>query len=55
MNTQKEVLTTIKNKKQQTVIIKKCSVPSLSAKEIYAALNFETNPYYMKKSVVPEK
>jgi len=54
MNTQKEVVTTIKNKKMQTIRIKKCSVPSVSAKQIYSALGYEMNPYFMKKSVVPE-
>jgi transposase len=54
MNTQKEVVTTIKNKKKQTIRIKKCSVPSVSAKQIYNALSYEMNPYFMKKSVVPE-
>ena len=54
MNTQKEVVTTIKNKKKQTIRIKKCSVPSVSAKQIYNALRYEMNPYFMKKSVVPE-
>ena len=53
MNTQKEVVTIIKNKKGQTVRIKKCSVPSVAAKQIYSALGYEMNPYYMKKSVVP--
>ncbi len=54
MNTQKEVTTAMKNKKGETVLIKKCSVPSLEAKQIYDALNFKPAPYYMKKSVVPE-
>ena len=54
MNTQKEVITTIKNKKEQTIRIKKCSVPSVQATQIYNALGYEKNPYFMKKSVVPE-
>jgi len=54
MNTQKEVYSTMKNKKDETIIIKKCSVPSIQAKQIYEALEYDTNPYYMKKSVVPE-
>ena len=53
MNTQKEVVTTIKNIKKQTIRIKKCSVPSVSAKQIYNVLRYEKNPYFMKKSVVP--
>lgn len=54
MNTQKEVTTTMKNKKGKTIMIKKCSVPSVEAKQIYEALGFKPTPYYMKKSVVPE-
>lgn len=54
MNTQKEVVTTIKNKKGKTIRIKKCSVPSVKAKQIYEALGYKTVPYYMKKSVLPE-
>ncbi len=55
MNTQKEVASTMKNKKGETIMIKKCSVPSFEARRIYDALNYKTIPYYMKKSVVPEK
>lgn len=55
MNTQKEVITTIKNEKGETIMIKKCSVPSLEAKQIYDAMNYQYTPYFMKKSVVPEK
>jgi len=54
MNTQKEITTTIKNKKGETVLIKKCSTPKLEARKIYDALNYKHNPYFMKKSVVPE-
>jgi len=54
MNTQKEVTTTIENKKGETIKIKKCSVPSVDAKQIYEALGYKTVPYYMKKSVLPE-
>jgi transposase len=54
MNTQKEVVTTLKNKKGKTIRIKKCSVPSVEAKQIYEALGYKTVPYYLKKSVLPE-
>jgi len=54
MNTQKEVTTTIENKKGETIKIKKCSVPSVDAKQIYEALGYKIVPYYMKKSVLPE-
>jgi hypothetical protein len=48
------VVTTLKNKKGETIRIKKCSVPSVEAKQIYEALGYKTVPYYMKKSVLPE-
>lgn len=54
MNTQKEVVTTMKNNKGKTILIKKCSEPSVEAKQIYDALDYKMVPYYMKKSVVPE-
>ena len=54
MNTQKEVTTTMKNKKGETILIKKCSTPTVDAKRIYDALNYKHNPYFMRKSVVPE-
>lgn len=55
MNTQKEVLSTMKCKSGKTIMIKKCSTPSVEAKQIYDALGYKYNPYFMKKSVVPEK
>ncbi len=54
MSTQKEVITIMKNKKGETIRIKKCSSPSAQAKQIYNALEYKFNPYHMKKSVVPE-
>ncbi|MCK5371007.1 MAG: transposase, partial [Cyclobacteriaceae bacterium] len=54
MNTQKEVTTSMKSKNEKTIHIKKCSVPNISVKEIYDALQLEHQPYFMKKSVVPE-
>lgn len=54
MNTQKEVTSLIETKNGKTIILKKCSTPKVEAKRIYNALNFEYNPYFMKKSVVPE-
>ena len=55
MNTQKEIISTMKNKKGEIVMVKKCSEPTLGAKQIYDALKYKQNPYFMKKSVVPEK
>lgn len=54
MNTQKEVTSTMKSKKGKTIMLKKCSTPTIEAKQIYDALGYKYNPYYMKKSVVPE-
>ena len=55
MNTQKEVTTTMKTKSGKTIMIKKCSVPTVEAKQIYDALGYKYTPYFLKKSVVPEK
>jgi hypothetical protein len=54
MNTQKEVTTSMKSKSEETIHIKKCSAPSAPVKEIYDALQLKHQPYFMKKSVVPE-
>ncbi len=54
MNTQKEVTSLIETKNGKTIILKKCSTPKVEAKKIYNALNFKQNPYFIKKSVVPE-
>ena len=54
MNTQKEVTSTMKTKNNTMLRIKKCSTPTVGAKEIYDALNQKHQPYFMKKSVVPE-
>lgn len=54
MNTQKEVTTSIKAKRGKTIHIKKCSEPNTLVKEIYDALQLKRQPYFMKKSVVPE-
>ena len=53
MNTQKEVTSTMQNKKGETVTIKKCSEPTQAVKEIYAALSYRPHPYF-QKSVLPE-
>ncbi|MFW6002281.1 MAG: transposase, partial [archaeon] len=54
MNTQKEVISTIKSEKNKTIMLKKCSTPHVEAREIYKALEYKENPYYLKKSFVPE-
>jgi len=55
MNTQKEVTSTMKCKNGKIITIKKCSTPTLQAKQVYDALGYKYAPYFMKKSVVPEK
>jgi len=54
MNTQKEVTSTMKTKDNSMLRIKKCSTPTTNARQIYDALNQKYQPYFMKKSVVPE-
>jgi len=54
MNTQKEVTSTMKTKNNTILRIKKCSTPTANARQIYDALNQKYQPYFMKKSVVPE-
>ena len=53
MNAQKEI-TTMKNKKGETILIKKYSTPTIETRRIYDALNYKRNPYFMRKSVAPE-
>lgn len=55
MNTQKEVSSVMKNKKNKTIRIKKCSTPNTNVSTIYDALGLKHQPYYLKKSVVPDK
>lgn len=54
MNTQKIVVTTMKNDKQQTIMIKACSQPKADALEIYTALKYKPMPYHLKKFVFPQ-
>ena len=54
MNTQKVVVTTMKNDKQQTILIKACSQPRAQALEIYTALKYKPMPYHRKKFVLPQ-
>lgn len=55
MSTQKEVVTTMRNKDNQLIRIKKCSKPNAGARQIYDALGLKHQPYFQKKSVVPEE
>jgi len=56
MNTQKCVTTSVKNIKDETVIVTQCTEPSLKVKQIYNLMNYKTVPFYRKKCVVlPEE
>lgn len=54
MNTQKQVTSTMKTKDNSMLRTKKCSTPTANVRQIYDALNQKYQPYFMKKSVVPE-
>lgn len=54
MNTQKVVTSKVKDDKNQTLIIKKCSRPSSKVLEIYQALNYKQMPFKTKKYVLPQ-
>src|SRR5680860_449626 len=54
MNTQKIVTTSMKNSKDQLVILKKCSQPNSQATEIYQATKYKSMPFKLKKYVVPQ-
>jgi transposase len=54
MNTQKVVVTTMKNEKKQTILIKACSQPRAQVLEIYTALKYKPMPYHRKKFVLPQ-
>lgn len=53
MNTQKIVTTTMDNAYDQQIIIRQCSEPSEEVTNIYKALNYKSQPFTRKKSVVP--
>ena len=52
MGKHKSVVITMKNKKNESVIIKKCSKPEKEQLEIYRALKMSSLPYRRKKFVV---
>jgi hypothetical protein len=54
MNTQKIVVTTMKNEKKQTIMIKVCSQAKAQVLEIYTALKYRPMPYHRKKFVLPQ-
>ena len=53
MATQKCVTTSMANIQQQVVSIRKCTEPTVKAKEIYDLMGYKPAPFYRKKSVVP--
>ena len=54
MNTQKAVTTSMKNDKDQVIIIKKCSRPNSEVSAIYQAMKYKPQPFTMKKFVLPQ-
>jgi len=54
MNTQKAATVTMKDKNDQKIFIRKCTIPEPNAAEIYNALGYKHYPF-VKKSVLPEK
>ena len=54
MATQYQIYTTMKNRKNQTLHVRKCSRPKQTVREIYQVLNLKMEPYGIKKSVVPQ-
>ncbi len=54
MNTQKIVTNSMINKKNQKIIIRNCSIPSVKTKQIYDALKYKYAPFSRLKSVFPE-
>ena len=54
MNTQKTATNSMMNKKNQKIIIRTCSIPSVKTKEIYDALKYSYAPFNRLKSVLPE-
>lgn len=53
MSTQKCVTTSMVNKNQETISIRKCTEPSKDVKRIYDTLKFKYVPFTRKKYVVP--
>lgn len=51
-NTQKIITTSGQNKFDEVISVRKCSEPSVQLKQLYGALNFKSQPYTKRKSVV---
>jgi len=54
MNTQKMVTTHLVNTDEESVSIRKCSLPEPKVRMIYKALGYDEKPFIRKKSVVPQ-
>ena len=54
MNTQKVVSTIFKDKNENQICIRKCSIPNAEVTEIYQAMKYKMMPFYQKKFVVLE-
>lgn len=54
MNTQKIVTTSIKNDKDQLILLKKCSQPNNEVTAIYQATKYKPMPFSLKKYVFPQ-
>jgi transposase len=54
MNTQKMVSTSIKNNKEQLILLKKCSQPNSEVNAIYQATKYKPMPFSLKKYVLPQ-
>lgn len=55
MNSQKMVVSTVKDNNDQLLMIKKCSKPGPKVLQIYQALNLKQFPFRMKKYVLPQQ
>jgi transposase len=53
MNTQKCVTTSITNIDKQVISVRKCTEPTIKAKNVYDLLGYKYVPFYRKKSEVP--
>lgn len=52
MNTQKCVITTIKNIKEEIISVRQYTEPTQPVKKVYSFMNYKYVPFYQKKSVV---
>ncbi|MCX6159713.1 MAG: IS1634 family transposase [Ignavibacteriae bacterium] len=55
MNTQKMIVSTVKDDGDQFLMIKKCTKPIPEVLEIYQAMNYKQTPFRMKKYVLPQR